>query len=102
MLAQVPRHGEHRLGGPQGVVESAQCDLGPEAPLRARQRLAHLLHVGEQREEPVFLQLQEDLPVGVIEPGRPVRLAQRRPAVFLQILRGQLLERHRQQRLAAL
>ena len=30
VLAQVARHGEHGLGGSEGVVEAAQGDLGSE------------------------------------------------------------------------
>ena len=102
VLAQVARHGEHRLGGSDGVVEAALGDLGPKPHLKGPGQGAHLLHLGKQQCDPIGLQLQQDLPVGIVEPGGPVGLAQRVPAVFLQLLHGQLLERHGQQLLAAL
>ncbi len=69
---------------------------------RALRQPADLLDFGEQQVDPFTLQLQQDLPIRVVEPGRPVRLSQRESAVFLQLLTGQLLEGHGQQLLAVL
>ena len=62
--------------------------------LRALARGGVCLHVGDQQVDAVGLQLQQDLPVGVVEPGRPVGLGQREAAVIVQLPRGQFLERH--------
>ncbi len=51
---------------------------------------------------PSAFSFEQDLPVGGVEPGRPVGLAQRDLTVNLKLLHGQLLERHGQQVLAAL
>ena len=76
VLAQVARHGEHRLGGSDGVVEAAQGHLGAEPHLERVGQGLELLQVGEQHAHAVALQLEPDLPVGRVEPGGPVGLAQ--------------------------
>jgi hypothetical protein len=70
--------------------------------MRSR-RSTKLLHFGEQRAETVAPHLEQNLPIGIVEPGRPVNVAQNGPPVLFEPrLRGQFLERHRQKPLAAI
>ena len=102
VLAQVARHGEHRLGGSDRVVEPAWATSARNRTCKALASERICCTSGSSKLDPIRLELQQDLPVGIVEPGGPVGLAQRVPAVFLQLLRGQLLERHGQQLLAVL
>ena len=86
VFAQVARHGEHRLGGSDRVVEAAQGDLGAEAHLQSARQRPHLLHFGEQQADAVGLELEQDLPVGGVEPCGPVGLAQGEAAVMFAVL----------------
>ena len=59
---------------------------------RAGARVPEVRQVGEQEVDAVVLQLLQDLPVGVVEPGRPVGLGERDPAVIVQLPRGEFLQ----------
>ena len=73
------------------IAISARADLE-----RVRQS-SQLLYVRNRQVNPVRLELQQDLPVGVVEPGRPIGLRERETAVIPQLLGRQLAKRHRQQ-----
>ncbi len=85
-------------------MASSKCPRAISARNRTWKRPrqpTHLLDLGEQQVEPVDLQLLEHLPVGFVHPRRTVGLDQHRAAVVLHLADRQLLERHRQQPLAA-
>ena len=100
VLAQVACQGEDGLGGPQRVVETARGDLGAHAHLECLGQGSELLHVGDHHVDPLGLQSEQDLPVGIVEPGRPVGLSERESSVIQQLAGRQFLERHDQQLLA--
>ena len=69
--AHVPGHGEHGFQGSECVVEPALGNLGLGAVLELHGQTAHRRQIGKQRIYPVSLELQENLPVGVVEPAPP-------------------------------
>ena len=78
VLAQVAGQREHRLGGADRVVEAPPGHLGTEPDLERRRQDLERPQLGRQRLHAAVLDALEGLPVERIQPGRPVRLPERR------------------------
>ena len=73
-------------------------NLACSARATARSRL----HVGEQRVDSIGLEPEQNLPVGIVEPGRLIGQRQRTGRHLSRVGYRQPIERHRPERLLAL
>ena len=74
VLAHVTRHRKHRLRGSERLVDLPPCDLSAKPRLQRSRHCSKRLHVRQQGVVAVSLDLQENLPIGVVKSGGPVRL----------------------------
>ena len=95
VLAQVTAQHQHRLGGPDRVVEALPGHLEPEPDLQRLGQELERPQLGRQPLHGAVLDPPEGLPVERIHPGRPVRSRERAAAgTRVERLQPQLDERH--------
>ena len=94
VLAQVAGQREHRLGGPESVVEVSPGHLGSEPDLERRRQILERTQLISQRFHAAVLDALKRLPVDCIQPGRPVRLLERGATVVEKLVYRQFGERH--------
>ncbi len=81
-------HRKHGLVGSDRVVNSPARDLYPVPTGQRAGQNSHHLDIGKQRTETIGPQLEQDLPIGAIQPGRGVDLSERGSAQLWPIGAG--------------
>src|SRR5260370_22291421 len=94
MRFHMSSQGEHGLGRGDGVVKPPVGNLAPEANLQSESQAPELLDFWQEQPDAVALGLEEDLPVGSVQPSGVIGLAKSAASVAAQLLQGKLLERH--------